>query len=391
MLEIPYGTRDYLPQEARDKRELKEKTARLFARYGYEEIETPTVEFADTLVMGGGQSLDDSMLKLFDDKNRALAFRHEMTTPIARLAVSRLGDSPLPLKLSYTANVFRHEETQAGRQCEFCQAGVELMGSASAAADAEVIALALKSIEGAGLENFRLSLGHVGFVQGLIKAYDLYGQIRNKIRAALEKHDVVKLEETVDSLDIPQSAKKDFKHIPYLIGGENAFEDAKKMAEDADSGTSLAALDNLREIYERLKLYGVADNVVFDLGVIRDFGYYTGMVFEVYAGRLGFPLAGGGRYDEMLSAFGRDCPATGFSLGIDRLLLAMKRQGRTSVLPRRGVYIAYASDMEQAALSKAEEIRARGDAAELAFSSQDEDVAAKIAKEKNYADFLYIK
>ena len=138
VLEIPYGTRDFLPREAAEKRAIEGKIAETFKRWGYDEVATPTIEFLDTLTMGNGSNLESKMFKLFDKENRTMALRYEMTTPIARVVASRLVDDLLPYKLSYISSVFRYEKTQTGRQCEFHQAGVELIGSSKATADAEV-------------------------------------------------------------------------------------------------------------------------------------------------------------------------------------------------------------------------------------------------------------
>ena len=141
ILETPYGTRDFLPDEAAAKRLIENRLAKLFVSYGYNEVVTPAMEFLETLTISGGRTIEQDLFKMFDQNNRTLALHHEMTTPIARLAVSRLKDSELPLKLSYNTNVFRFRRNQPGRQCEFYQAGVELLGVSNAAADAEIISL----------------------------------------------------------------------------------------------------------------------------------------------------------------------------------------------------------------------------------------------------------
>ena len=168
VLEIPYGTRDFLPREAAEKRAIEEKIAETFKRWGYDEVATPTIEFLDTLTMGNGSNLEPKMFKLFDKENRTMALRYEMTTPIARVVASRLVDDLLPYKLSYVSSVFRYEKTQTGRQCEFHQAGVELIGS-STPADAEVIALAVSIMQEAGLKDFQICLGQVEFINGLMQ------------------------------------------------------------------------------------------------------------------------------------------------------------------------------------------------------------------------------
>lgn len=385
-LDIPYGTRDSLPEEAKQKRAIKTKLAKLFSLFGYEEVETPIVEYVDTLTMGGSKSLEPNMLKLFDGAGRAIAIRHEMTTPIARLAVSRLDGSSLPLKLSYIANVYRIEELQTGRRCEFCQAGVELMGSESAAADAEIVALCAKSIRDTGVRDFRISLGQAAFVQGLMNEYRLAANVQKKIKNAMEKRDLVKLERIADSLDIDDKAKAALKRIPYLIGGEKVLAEARAVVQNDES---LRAVENLFDIYRLLKRYRVEDYVTFDLGIARDFGYYTGMVFEAYAKGLGFPLAGGGRYDEMLGGFGSDLPATGFSVGVDRLMLALSRQHAATGVVQKCSYVAYAEGCDEDATKKAEKLRDEGAAAKLSFAPQTRTEAEAAMRENGCTELVY--
>ena len=168
LLETPYGTRDFLPKEAAEKRAVEGKIIELFTRFGYEQVVTPAMEYLQTLTTSGGRTIEPHLFKMFDRNNRTLALRHEMTTPIARLASSRLKDSPT-LKLSYLTNVFRFRQNQTGRQCEFYQAGVELLGVSNAFADAEIVALAAQALNVAGLADFKISLGQAEFAAGLLE------------------------------------------------------------------------------------------------------------------------------------------------------------------------------------------------------------------------------
>ena len=196
-LETPYGTRDFLPKEAAAKREIENRLAKLFASYSYEEVVTPTMEFLETLKMSGG-TVEQNLFKMFDQKNRTLALHHEMTTPIARLVVSRLKEFELPLKLSYNTSVFRFRQNQPQRQCEFYQAGVELLGVSNAFADAEIIALAVQSLKVAGLQKFKICLGQVGFASGLMEQFNLPLDVQGKIKLAIENHDIVGLKNIIE-------------------------------------------------------------------------------------------------------------------------------------------------------------------------------------------------
>ena len=275
-----------------------------------------------------------------------------------------------------------------GRQCEFYQAGVELIGSASATADAEVLALAIQSLLRAGLKDFSVCLGQVEFVTGIMQQYRLDEQTQQTLKKALEQHDLVAYDATVASLDLAAAAKQNLRQLPVLSGGEETLQQAYASALGEQSRR---ALDNLSAIYHLLASYGLEKYVRFDLGLIRDFSYYTGMVFEVYTAGLGFPLAGGGRYDHMLSDFGCACPATGFALGIERVLLALERQGIGAPEPAKDVYIGYSAGQEAAAVNRATNLRSEGKVAELSLAPQTKAEAEASRHAKGYATLVYLE
>ena len=385
-LEIPYGTRDFLPADAREKRGIESLLAENFARWGYDEIVTPVFEFLDTLTLGNGRRIEPYMFKFFDRQNRTMALRHEMTTPIARVVASRMRKIETPLKLFYLSPVYRYEQAQAGRQCEFYQAGVEFMGSASEAADAEVLALAIDAMKRVGLKNFQVCLGQVEFIHGLLQDLHLRAEAQKEIRGALEAHDLVGLHALAEREDISGRAREALFAVPLLHGGIEVLEKAKSLAANEQS---YRALDNLQAIYHLLENYGAADYVRFDLGVIRDFDYYTGMVFEAYTPGLGFPLCGGGRYDGLLSDFGRACPATGFALGIERIMLALEREHLKPPAPQKDVYVSYGAGKREDAIRLATERRAAGAIVELSPTEETREEAARCKAVKGYRELVY--
>lgn len=384
--QIPYGTRDFLPSDAKRKRFIDSKLAKLFASWGYDEVVTPTFEYLDTLTIGIGSSLAQNSFKFLDKNNRLLTLRPDMTTPLARLAVTRLKDYCVPLRLCYLTNVFRYEQAQAGRQCEFFQGGVELMGVAEPTADAEIVALAIKALLESGLQHFQISLGQVDYIQGIMGELGLTAKQQQQIKACITSRNLVGLEEVVADSGLSTAAQQLLQQIPVLHGKEELLERARKMAPNA---VSRAALNNLADIYRLLQSYGVDQYVNFDLGIIRDFDYYTGMVFEGYTPGLGFPLCGGGRYDNLLAAFGSSCPATGFALGIDRVLLALERQGIDLPDQAKGVYIGWQAGHLAEAINEADKLRAGGQVVELAVVPQDRVTAAARCEQRGLAQLTY--
>jgi len=289
--------------------------------------------------------------------------------------------------LSYCTNVFRYEHTLPGRECEFYQAGVELLGTSSTCADAEIIVLAIECLKAAGLNDFELCLGQVEFATGIMEQNSLDIESKEFLKTAIESHDIVSLDKKVDELNLSKNAADSLKQIPYLHGDKKILDKARSIALNEKSRR---ALDNLSEIYRLLEVYGVADKVVFDLGLIRDFSYYTGMVFEAYAPKLGYSLAGGGRYDHMLKDFGLACPATGFALGIERIMLARQRQGINEDHRTRDIYLGYDVSKINEAIEYATKLRQAGKVVELAMIPQSEEDAQKSQIEKNYNELVYI-
>ena len=386
---IPYGTKDLLAREAKQKRTAEDSLARLFSSWGYEEIVTPAFEYLETLAAGTSDGALEYAFRFFDKNNRILALRTDMTTPLARVAATRLRDGDLPFRLFYLANVFRHEEAQAGRQCEFYQAGIELLGTAAPAADAEVAALAVKAMLNLGLENFQIGLGQIEFTNGLMEESELSLKTKQRIKRLMVSHDLVGLGEILEQSGLKQGAVNLLKAIPLLRGGQEVLERAYHLT---SNGQSRAALENLSHVYSLLSAYGVQEYINFDFGIIRDFEYYTGLVFEGYTNGLGFPVLGGGRYDNLTASFGFPCPATGFALGLERVLLALERQGINTEMEMetKDIYVGFGEGQLQAAILAACQARAAGRKTQMALAPQTRAAAEKTFRQRGFRELIYL-
>ncbi|MCL2678268.1 MAG: ATP phosphoribosyltransferase regulatory subunit [Clostridiales bacterium] len=307
-LRVPRGMRDMLPGEARALRRLESAVTGVFEQWGYAEVITPSIEYWENSGRGG----DDGVFKLIGQNGEVLMLRSDMTRPIARLAASRLSD--FPQRLYYSANVFR---CGTGAPGEFRQAGVELIGDPCAACDAEVIALAVAALEKAGVGDFEISLGHVGFLRGLLASLELRPDEEKALLESVVKRDFVGLEILLQQWRVSGDIRSLILSLPSLRGDMSVIEGA---AARVDNPLSTAALANLRQIFTYLRSYGVAERVCVDLYLARDFDYYSGAIFEGYSPKLGVPLCGGGRYDNLLRNYGKDLPATGFAIDLDKLL-----------------------------------------------------------------------
>lgn len=334
LLTTPKGVRDILPREAVWRRELEARINKVFVGYGYREVVTPTIERLE--VFSKGSELDEKMYKFVDRDGEILALRTDMTTPIARIVCGRLPEEKPPIRLCYSGNLFRYDDPQAGRKREFYQAGVEMIGDASPEADAEVIAIAYHSLQAAGVEDFRIDLGHVGYVHGLLAEAALNEACKDRIRKCLMHKDLVGLEETVRAHqgELGQDLMEIFLRLPTLRGGMEVLQQAESLTKNP---LVQQALENMAEIFTVLKWYGIEESVTIDLSMIKKMHYYTGMIMEGYSKELGYDLCSGGRYNNLLAAFGSDLPATGFALGLDRVLLVMERQ-KCSSLTKQSVF-----------------------------------------------------
>ena len=323
--QLPKGVKIYLPDEAATKRVVEERLLGVFRRWGYREVVTPTYEYFDVLSKGTDHELQEDMFKMVDrESGRLLALRADITPQIARIVATRMRDEPKPLRLGYVTNVFRFDEPQVGRYREFYQAGVELVGLPNPEGDAEMIAMSVEGLRALGLSEFQIDVGQTGFFRGILEDLGADGETARGLRSALARKDVSALERRVADLGAPATVSELLLALPTLYGRGDVLDRAEALVKNARSE---AALANLAEVYRLLRLYGLADSVLLDLGEVRGFDYYSGVHFEAYVSGLGAPLVSGGRYDQMLDHFGYDCPATGFAFEVGRALLALESQG----------------------------------------------------------------
>ncbi|MGI9860429.1 ATP phosphoribosyltransferase regulatory subunit [Moorella naiadis] len=375
-LQVPAGVRDFLPPQAAALRQLEQRLLACFRSWGYQEVMTPTLEFAATFQAGSPAGDEDTLYKFIDRQGRVLALRPEMTAPIARLAATSLRRRELPLRLGYSARVFRYEEPQAGRQREFHQAGVELIGAGGVAGDVEIIALAVESLVQAGLDDFRLGLGQVAVTKDVLQDLGLAPEVVARIKTALTGKDLVALEGIYDEYHLTGERRRQLELLAAINGGDEALAEARACFGHTAAAASLAELSR---VWAALRAAGLEKWLFIDLGILRDFDYYTGIVFEGYAPGMGAPICGGGRYDGLLARFGYPCPATGFALGLERVLHA--RGAMIQVSPAEGYLVA--GPDPAALLRRARELRRDGAMVILDGESRGRAEAAARAADQN--------
>jgi ATP phosphoribosyltransferase regulatory subunit len=238
-----------------------------------------------------------------------LALRSDMTIPIARVVATRYAGVEPPLRFSYLAHAWRATERGVGEPREFLQAGIELIGVPGAEGEAEVVALTVAALDAAGLRRHRVGVGDGQLYRSLLGSFGVPAEAHLPLLETLSRRDLVGLEGQVDQLGLEPGHRDLLVKLPQLRGG-------------AEILSETTGLQGLKDLHGRLEQRGVADRVIYDLGLVRELGYYTGAVFEVYDPAVGFTLGGGGRYDELIGRFGRDLPACGLALDVQRVHLA---------------------------------------------------------------------
>lgn len=334
--------------------------------WGYQAIQTPTLEYFDTV--GTASAIANQQLfKLLDQQGHTLVLRPDMTAPIARVAASRMKSEGYPLRLAYDANVFRAQQREGGRPAEFEQIGVELIGDPTSSADAEVIALMVAVLKSAGLSNFSVAIGHVGFVNALF--VDILGNEdrANVLRRFLYEKNYVGYREHVKSLPLSSIDKQQLLNLLQLRGNHTIIAEAREMTGNSGARKAIEELDLL---WSQLECYGVTDNIKIDLNIVSHMSYYTGILFEGHAQNLGFPLCSGGRYDQLLEKFNRPTAATGFAMRLDRLVEALGKTPSATPIS----LIIFSTERRQEAIEIASEKRMNGERVVLQDIAGIEDV-----------------
>lgn len=357
MFEKPLGMRDTLPLLYGAKNNVRNKMLQEINSWGYQMLETPALEYYET-VGAASAILDQQLFKLLDQQGHTLVLRPDMTAPIARVAASKLLRSRIPLRLSYSANVYRAQQREGGRPAEFEQIGVECIGNSTVSGDAESIALLISTLQIVGLTDFKVSIGHIGFVQQLFLHILGNEERAEQCRKYLFEKNYVGYREHVKSLPLSSIDKQRLLALLSLRGADEIFQLGKDILEDEKS---IHAIEQLEVLWKQLQEFNVHSYVSFDLTAVSHMNYYTGILFEVYANNVGLPIGNGGRYDNLLDKFGYHAPATGFAIIMDRLLEALGDIEESNEM----TCVLYSNERRIEAINLAKELRVNGEAVVL--------------------------
>ena len=335
--------------------------------FGYGEVRTPTFEHTDLFVARSGPQIVDEMYVFEDKGGRSLSLRPELTAAVMRLYADRLTHSPKPVRLFYQGPCYRYERPQKGRYREFFQFGAELIGSPHPEGDAEIIALAVRAIQAAGVEDPVVRVGHVGALHALMEAIGVEATVASEAFPMIDKGDMGSLRTLFDEREVGISAFQLVEDY-VAVSGDRSVVDQVRASHGHQDGLA-DALSRLDQALEHLDAYEGLEYTV-DLGIARGLDYYTGVVFEVDWEGLGAEkqVCGGGAY-ELGQIFGlENVPATGFAIGLDRVYLAVEMAGGEGEEARSGALVVpmdRGGEVMRLAVGAAEALRGAGVRTEL--------------------------
>ena len=358
LLHTPEGVRDIYNDECEKKMLLQDQLYHILRLHGYHPIQTPTFEFFDIFGREIGTTPSKDLYKFFDREGNTLVLRPDITPSIARCAAKYFGEEELPIRLCYMGNTFINNSSYQGRLKESTQMGVELLGDASVDGDGEIIAMTVELLKAAGLKEFQISIGQVDFFKALVDDSGMSEETIQELRQLISNKNYFGVEEMVEGMHLNDTLKKLFSLLGSFETQVEELAEAKSLASDYPN--ILSAITDLEKLGSFLRLYGIEKYVSFELGIISNYHYYTGIIFAGYTFGTGQPVVKGGRYDRLLTYFGRKAPAIGFAIVVDQLLSALSRQKITLPSEEKNQMIVYAESKIAEAVEKAKELRAQG-------------------------------
>lgn len=363
ILHTPEGVRDIYNAEYEKKVILEQELCRILKNYGYHAIQTPTFEFFDIFGKEIGTTPSNELYKFFDREGNTLVLRPDMTPSIARAVAKYFMDEDMPIRLSYIGNTFINNSSYQGRLKESTQLGAELIGDGTVQADAEILAMVVESLQVAGLKDFQIGVGHAKYFQGLLEAASINEEDAENLKNLIMNKNFFGVEEYVDRLAL----KDDLKALFSLLGNLDATVEELKAAKALANPYPLVAeaLDNLIALSELLELYNINRYVSIELGIVSTYQYYTGIIFAGYTFGSGEAIVKGGRYDKLLTYFGKEAASIGFAIVVDQLMVALSRQKIEIPLSDNGMLIVYDTANQATAIQMAKALRADGTPVEL--------------------------
>lgn len=330
-ISTPEGTRDLLFSSCRALRQTENTIRAALENRGYSEIITPAVEYFDVFAQANPELDQEQMLKVIDRSGRICVVRPDNTTPIARIAATRLDNAALPVRLYYSQKVFRSVVGGHGHKGEFLQVGAELIGADGLEADKDILSAAFGALTETGAAGFRIELGHAEIYKALIEELSVDAAAAESIRRLIENKSFAALGDALSPYgDRPAAGA--LRAMPQLFGGMEVLDRVEALTGNV---RVLGAVSYLRRLYRALDEAGYGDRIMIDLGLVHEMDYYTGVMFRGYIGGAGAAILAGGRYNALCAKFGRDMPAGGFGIDVESVAESLQGAAGTETGTRR--------------------------------------------------------
>lgn len=386
LVHTPEGVRDIYGKEYANKQNIQRLFGEKLHRFGYQDIQTPTFEFFDVFSREIGTTPSKELYKFFDKEGNTLVLRPDFTPSIARCAAKYFMDETIPLRFCYAGNNFINNDNLQGKLKETTQMGAELIGDASPAADAEMIAMLVEALLNAGLTEFQVSVGQVDFFKGLCEQAGLDMETELELRSFISSRNEFGAQELLEHQPIDAQVREALLRVSSFFGSYEILDSALACAGNERSRN---AIERLKEIYGLLQAYGVEKYVSFDLAMVSKYHYYTGVIFSAYTYQTGSAIAKGGRYDRLLEKFGKTSAATGFVVIIDDLVAALTRQKRCPDLENKNILLVYDGELSLA-IAAAKKYREQGYDAVLLKQEQEKQRYHEFAQENNFLQVIFL-
>ena len=337
LLHTPEGVRDLSPEVFKKKLELSNNIMKVLNDRDFLTIQTPSFEYFDVFAENIGMTPSRELYKFFDREGETLVLRPDFTPSIARAYAKMYFDEEKPVRLCYSGNTFVNGSSFHGRLKESTQLGAELYNDPSCEADAEMIALVAQCMNAAGIDDFVISIGNGEFFRGLCEEYGIPEKDEAVLREMISDKNYFAAGQLLEGIDISDDFRELIVHISELYSTKDSLKELLKLVNNARSASAISRLLKISDILEK---QGLLKYVAFDLGMLNKYNYYTGVLFRAYTYGNGDAVIKGGRYDNLVKEFGKDCPAIGFGIYFDELLTAvMEMDGKGA---NRNEYLTFA-------------------------------------------------
>ncbi|MCS7241794.1 ATP phosphoribosyltransferase regulatory subunit [Candidatus Caldatribacterium sp.] len=369
-MELVFGMKDVYPWETRIRRNIEMRLRRLFESWGYAEVEPPTLEYYTLFEKTMNEDMKERIYKFLNRDGKLVCLRPEFTTSVARMYARENGS--IPIRVYYSGKVFRYPSSPFRTESEFTQVGLECIGRGGPTKDAEVIALAILALQETGIQKFEVDLSHAGIFRGILESLPIPTTQRETVKKAMKRRDFVVLHDLCKKGTLPLSLETFLLRLPFLRGKRDLLEDLMLLFPESEQWQK--AVQELLDAWAILEDFELSGHLWVNVGLVRDFDYYTGIIFEGFSPQVGYPLLAGGRYDELFRVFGKDFPACGFAIFLERILEALEKESSWRNEWHSPPVFLYPSSLRKEVLRLANRLRRKGIPLVLEESEKEECV-----------------